>query len=98
MTTRTTEITVRFAHPFTIEGIDRAMPPGEYRVVTEEEPIEGLSFLAYRRVSTAMMLPAYCHSSISARADRFASAEMMWVKPADLARALERDAEQSLTN
>ena len=29
---RTTETLVRFAHPFSIEGVERNLPPGDYRV------------------------------------------------------------------
>lgn len=92
MTKRTKETVVRFMHPFSIEGIERTLPAGDYRIVTEEEPIEGLSFLAYRRVATAIVLPLYFQRSISERADRFASVEIVPIGPADLARALKRDA------
>jgi hypothetical protein len=44
MTTRTTSKIVTFARPFTLKGVDRILPPGEYRVVTDEELIEELSF------------------------------------------------------
>jgi len=37
MTTRTTSKIVTFARPFTLKGVDRILPPGEYRVVTDEE-------------------------------------------------------------
>jgi hypothetical protein len=43
---------------FSLKGIDRWLPPTSYRVVTDEELIEGLSFPAYRRVSTAIFVPA----------------------------------------
>ena len=52
MSTRTTGKTVTFAHPFLLKGVDRTLPPGDYRVVTDEELIEGLSFPVYRRMST----------------------------------------------
>jgi hypothetical protein len=51
MTIRTTTKTVTFAHPFLLRGIDRILPAGDYRVVTDEELIEGVSFPVYRRVS-----------------------------------------------
>ena len=51
MTTRTTTKTVTFAHPFLLKGIDRILPAGDYRVVTDEELIEGVSLPVYRRVS-----------------------------------------------
>ena len=53
MTIRSRQVSVVFKHDFYIEGIDRTLPPGAYDVVTDEEEIEGLSFLAYRRVATS---------------------------------------------
>jgi hypothetical protein len=58
MTIRSRRETVTFRHPFRIRGIDRLLPPGAYEVVTDEEMIEGLSFPAYRRVATMIMVPA----------------------------------------
>ena len=58
MTTRTTSKIVTFARPFTLKGVDRILPPGEYRVVTDEELIEELSFPVYRRMATMIFVPA----------------------------------------
>ena len=58
MTMRTTDKTVTFHRPFLLKGVDRELPPADYRVVTDEELIEGLSFAAYRRVSTVIFVPA----------------------------------------
>jgi len=44
MTTRTNGRILTFAHPFLLKGVDRELPAGDYRVVTDEELIEGLSF------------------------------------------------------
>ena len=52
MTIRTTRTTVTFKHPFALRGYDGVLPAGDYRVLTDEELIDGLSFLAYRRVAT----------------------------------------------
>ena len=57
MTLRTKRETVTFAHPFTVGGVDGTQPAGAYTVETDEEAIEGLSFLAYRRVATVIFLP-----------------------------------------
>jgi hypothetical protein len=57
MTTRTTTDTVTFHRPFYLKGVDRLLPPANYRVVTDEELIEGLSFAAYRRTSTVIFVP-----------------------------------------
>ena len=52
MSTRTTGKTVTFAHPFLLKGVDRTLPPGDYRVVTDEELIEEIILSS---------LPAHVH-------------------------------------
>ncbi len=47
MIARTLSKTVVFSKPFLLKGVDRILPAGDYRVVTDEELIEGLSFPAY---------------------------------------------------
>jgi hypothetical protein len=64
MTIRTSTKTVTFRRPFWLKGVDRLLPPADYRVVTDEELIEGLSFSAYHRVSTAIFVPAPSGSAI----------------------------------
>ena len=59
MTLRTTSKVITFVHPFALPGLDHAQPSGAYTVQTDEEPIEGLSFLAYRRVATVIFLPLH---------------------------------------
>jgi hypothetical protein len=49
---------VIFLHPFSLTGVDQQLEPGTYTVETVEEPIDGLSFLAYRRVATTIVLPS----------------------------------------
>jgi hypothetical protein len=83
MTTRTTSKTVTFARPFLLKGVDRILPPGAYRVVTDEELIEELSFPVYRRVATMIFVPALSHHA--------SSAEMVTIDPQELQAALERD-------
>lgn len=85
MSTRSKEAIISFAHPFQVKGIDRILPPGDYRVVTDEEMIEGLSFPVFRRVATMMMVPAGNRGSI----------EMMVVDPRHLDAALARDLAQA---
>lgn len=43
MTMRTTNQTVTFRRPFCFKGVDRLLPPADYRVVTDAELIDGLS-------------------------------------------------------
>ena len=84
MTIRTNEKTVRFVRPFSLKGVERSFPAGAYRVITDEELIEGISLLAYRRVSTMILVPGGLHGS---------SVEMLSIDPADLDAAQRRDAE-----
>lgn len=81
MTTRTTTKGVTFHRPFYLKGVDRLLPPADYRVVTDEEVIEGLSFAAYRRVSTAIFVPTESGSAV----------EMVTIDPLDLQAAQEQD-------
>jgi hypothetical protein len=81
MSIRTTRKVVKFGNPFTIEGVGRVLPAGNYEVVTDEELIEGLSFPVYRRVATTVLAPTQTSHSI----------EMLTIDPRDLAAAVERD-------
>ncbi len=58
MTIRTTRTTVSFGSPFTLQNLDGIQPAGEYVVLIDDELIEGLSRLAYRRVATLFQTPA----------------------------------------
>jgi hypothetical protein len=79
MTIRSRRETITFKHPFRIEGIDRLLPAGGYEVITDEEMIEGLSFAAFRRVATMIMVPA--------AAPRGSRMEMLSINPIDLSDA-----------
>ena len=76
-------MTLKFLHPFSLKGVDRQLPPGNYEVVSDEELIEELSFPVYRRVATLLFVPgeAYRKSSI----------EMVNVVPEELKAAHKRD-------
>jgi hypothetical protein len=82
MTTRSLSKTVVFNRPFLLKGVDRTLPAGAYRVVTDEELIEGISFPVYRRVATMIFVPGSVGAS---------SIEMVTIDPMDLQAALERD-------
>ena len=58
MTMRTAENTVPFNRPFFLAGIDEVLPAGAYRVETDEELLQGISFRAYRRIQTFIHLHA----------------------------------------
>jgi hypothetical protein len=83
MTTRSHSKSVLFSHSFELKGIDLILPPGEYRIVTDEELIEELSFPVYRRVATMIFVPAETH--------RASSVEMVTIDPQELQAAQERD-------
>ena len=53
--TRTKRRKLTFKRPFTLKGVERQLPPGEYEVATDEELIEELSFPVYRRVASWIM-------------------------------------------
>ena len=72
-----------FAHPFLLKGVDRILAAGDYRVVTDEELIEELSFPVYRRVATMIFVPAKSGSA--------STVEMVTIDPQDLQAAQELD-------
>jgi hypothetical protein len=84
MTIRTSNKTVSFARPFLLKGVARVLPAGDYRVATDEELIQELSFPVYRRVATMIFAPAASHAS---------AVEMVAIDPRDLQDAQDRDAE-----
>jgi hypothetical protein len=75
---------ITFSYPFTLPGLDGPQPAGTYLVVTEEEEIPGLSFLAWRRIATFIHLPA--KGVVSARE------QIVTIQPQDLVAAQTRDA------
>lgn len=74
--------TVTFKGPFTLPGLDRSYPAGSYAVNTDDEQLD-LSFSAFRRVATIIMLASG------------ATTQAWLVNPADLAAALAKDATNS---
>lgn len=83
MMSHTRSETVVFRHAFKLRGVDRILMAGAYRVETEEELIEGLSFPAYRRTSTVIFVPGHSsHCGVE---------EMISIDPQALKAAIERD-------
>ena len=66
-----------------LAGLDEVLPAGDYSVETEEELIEGISYAAYRRTSTLLLLHAEAGHPRLARA--------LTIDPVELDAALERD-------
>lgn len=57
MTVRTIRSTVSFGSPFTLDDPSEILPAGDYDVEIDEELLEGLSFLAYRKIMAVIHLP-----------------------------------------
>ena len=83
MTIRSRREAITFKHPFRIRGIDRLLPAGTYEVITDEESIEGLSFAAFRRIATMIMVRGATSAS---------TREMISIGSVDLADAQRIDA------
>jgi hypothetical protein len=83
MAIRTTETTVTFSHPFTLSSLEKPQPAGTYRLVTDEEEILGLSFLAFQRTATMLHIPAISTAG--------SLSQVFHVNSAELAAALESD-------
>ena len=80
MTTRTAHSTVTFTRPFVLVGIAGVQPPGTYGIDTDEETIDAVSFLAWRRVTTTIAIP------------RDGATSVWTIDPVDLEASLMRDA------
>ena len=83
MTIRTSEKTVTFRRPFVIGAFEEVLPAGDYRVETDEELLEGISFPAYRRILTLIHLHA--------KPAHPGRTRTMTIDPNELDAALERD-------
>lgn len=83
MTTRTTTRTVVFERSFVLGGFDEVLSAGAYSVETDEELLDGLSFPAYRRISTLIRLPTMSGNPAFTRA--------LTIDPSELDAALLRD-------
>jgi hypothetical protein len=84
MTIRTTRATVTFVRAFTLGSCDELLEPGTYEIETDEEQLDGLSFLAYRRLVTLVHLPA--------KAGRPGVTRTLSIDPNELDAAVTRDA------
>lgn len=83
MTIRTSKTTVTFAGPFELGELGEVLPAGAYEVETDEELLEGVSFPAYRRISTLIHLRASSGNPGHTRA--------LVIDPTELDAALARD-------
>ncbi len=85
MTERITRTSVEFQNVFRLPGIEGEQAAGTYDVLTIEERIDSLSFIAYRRLSTTIALDAKVAGG-NAR-------QVRDVDPEDLSDALAKDKE-----
>ena len=89
MTVRTSEKTVTFKRPFVLSGFDQLLTAGAYRVETDEELLDGVSFPAYQRIATLFHLDAIPGQP--------GVTQTLTVDPGDLDAALKRDRESPQT-
>jgi hypothetical protein len=84
LATRAKFATVMFTRPFFLRKVNRELPAGSYVVETEEESLETVSTLSWRRVETRLFI-----SRIVGKSD----AEMWIISPGELDTALALDRE-----
>ena len=53
----TTRTAVAFDHDFHLAGLDARQPSGNYVIDIDEQPIDGLTFLASRRIGAILYVP-----------------------------------------
>jgi hypothetical protein len=88
LTSRATSRTVTFVRPFRLDEIEHELPAGSYRVETEEETLDNVSFIAHRHVSTHIFVPP-----LFAMSD---GTQMWLIHPEGLTRALALDRTRAL--
>jgi hypothetical protein len=90
MTTQTVQSTVTFRGAFRLSSFDHDLPAGEYRVITEQEPLDvnTLDHSAFRRIATYLRTPALDRAQ--------GDSELNPVDARDLERALLKDRGEAL--
>jgi hypothetical protein len=83
MASRITQTVVSFSSSFELPDVDAPLPAGSYRVDHDEDSIESLSRLAWRRVASFIHLPGIGQHG--------ATHQMAPINPADLDAALKKD-------
>lgn len=87
MSARTTHSIAHFASSFTLGGLTEPLPPGDYDIDHDEELIDGISRVAWRRVATFIHLPA--------RGVRALQAQLVAIDHAELEAALQQDRQRA---
>ena len=74
-----------FHHPFFLVGVEQEQRPGTYTIETIEELVHAPTVVAYRRLSTTILLPSPQYG--------YASKQAVSIDPIDLEAARSKDAE-----
>lgn len=85
MTSRTTTSTVTFTYPFSLAGYPEELPAGDYEIIVDEDLLQSLSFAAYRRTATHLLIKGRKGAGRT---------EMRPIFPKDLEKALSLDHER----
>jgi hypothetical protein len=67
MNPRSQQSSVVFLYPFQLGTTAELHPAGVYRIVTEQEELCGVSFVAYRTVAAFLQLPALGKRTVHTR-------------------------------
>lgn len=87
MTTRTEQTTVDFVSPFHLTPLIAPQPPGRYRIDYDEEQIESMTMIAWRRTGAFIFLPAIGSASTKQ--------QMVPISMADLNTLFQKDHDKS---
>ncbi len=88
MPDRTTHSIAHFEAPFMLGGLEGQLPAGDYDIDHDEDVIEGMSRLAWRRVATFIHLPARAVSNAT-------TSQLVAIDYLELETALKRDRENA---
>lgn len=83
MNMRSSTLTMTFSNAFALSGYEGELPAGAYEVLVEEELLQGLSFEAYRRTATYLL--------VRGKGGRVGRTELRATTESDLQAALSRD-------
>ncbi|KQY16717.1 hypothetical protein ASE23_22645 [Rhizobium sp. Root73] len=95
---RTTETKITFTRPFRVEALFEPQEAGTYRLIVDEELIEGLSFPAHKRVATHLEIPCLSASPVIRQRLQVSYDDITQALALDAAQVSGADAEPSLKN
>jgi hypothetical protein len=88
MMERTTKSEITFSHPFIISSLVMPLDAGTYRLIVDEELIEGLSSPTYKRTGTHLEIPAI--------GIQIGKRQLLQIYPQELEAAIRKDAETGI--